>query len=165
MKLIDVIHFYLGCQCVDAWFPSEHEQYEKGWKLLAIDIESPKPYGLNNGEFDTWTAEIKPILRPLSSMTEEEMKEIWKIIFHRDFVGNNIIWFNKESNSSAKRWVLSSGVERLGIEMTGHIWADSDLHHFKYNPYFTTQYLLSKHFDLFNLIESGQALDATTQPQ
>jgi len=155
-QLKEVIHFYLRCP---VWITRNIEGNPV--------IEQLTPHML----YDDYDELCEPsgermrlMLRPLSSMTEEEMKHIWKLIHRRDFVGNNIIWFDKESSSSAKRWVLSSGCERLGIEMTGNIWADSDLHHFKYNPHFATAYLLSRGFDLFGLIESNQAIDTTHNP-
>lgn len=114
--------------------------------------------------YGDWLSEIKPILRPLPDITEEERKDIWKIIFKREFSSTGqTIWFKEESLTAEPRWVLMSGVERIGIEMNGDVWADSDLHKYKFNPHEITHYLLSKHFDIFNLIPEGLAIDKTKQ--
>jgi hypothetical protein len=69
---------------------------------------------------------IKPILRPLSDMTEEESKEI-------GFWG---VWHDVEFNALAWDDVH---------------WSPEDF-----------RILLSHHFDLFNLIPEGLAIDACT---
>ena len=72
--------------------------------------------------------------------------------------------FNDTGRGSyaAERYVMHSGVERLGVEFDGSIWADSDFSVWRYNKHKITAYLLSNHFDLFGLIESGEAMDKTT---
>lgn len=66
---------------------------------------------------------LKPILRPLSDMTEEEQQEMLRL----------------------------------------HRFAESKLLPWFHDTYFECiHYLLSKHFDLFGLIESGLAIDKTT---
>jgi hypothetical protein len=164
MHIKDYLHFYAKAEySAIPQHALDRQPVECFIKTIYSDGTEIEMIGIDGGPaFFSFYDDIKPILRPLSSMTEEEMKHIWKLIFKRDFIGNNILWFDTENTSTAKRWVLSSGVERLGIEMSGHIWADSDLHHYKYNPYFVTIYLLSRGFDLFGLIPAGLALDRTT---
>lgn len=62
-------------QCVDPNFKGYVD-----WKLIKIDIEENLVVTTN----DVWTDEyliekVKPYLRPMSSMTEEERKEYWDI--------------------------------------------------------------------------------------
>src|SRR5688572_8108853 len=74
MKKIDqYLHFYLGC---DIKMPLEQgklvgiteSEYERGKTICIIDIGSPVI-------LEWYIEEVKPILRKLSSMTEEEWKE------------------------------------------------------------------------------------------
>lgn len=111
-KIKDYLHLYLGCEAIitdvrnDA--PDEH------WAAIGnrITIDTSFLHYISEG----WIS-VKPILRKLSDMTEQENKELKKIKHSDVFIIKN-------------------------AEIT--------------------QWLLSKHFDLFNLIESGLAIDATT---
>jgi len=103
-ELKDYLHLYLGCEC-KVYMPT-------------IDFELPGcitelTINLLNTPF-----RFKPILRPLSDMTDEE--------------------------SNVTKWIKYSD--------TGEI---------RYPPE-TFVFLLSKHFDLFGLIEAGLAIDKTT---
>ena len=51
-----------------------------------------------------------------------------------------------------------SGVERLGIEINGDVWADSDLQKWKFNPNLICKYFISKGFDVFDLLSNGEAV-------
>lgn len=89
-----------------------------------------------------WDAYKKPILRPLSSMTEEEYLEAGKVFF--DY-GNKYVYPVQSKNDMID---LIKG----GMKICWHL-----------NKYFElTHYLLSKHFDLFGLIESGLAISKTS---
>jgi len=79
------------------------------------------------------------------------------------FTGN-VAFINEKNVHQVPRRVLTQGVERLGIESDGTIWADCDLHPWRHNQHSVTLFLLSKGFDLFDLIESGEAIDATANP-
>lgn len=147
-KITDYLHLYLGCE-VEWW---------NGSGVYVLD-----PYYLSEiAEDDLWE-KTKPILRPLSDMTEEEMKELWKIVFNRTFPPSGRIESSYLQDKRNPRWILMSGVERLGIQLNGDIWADSDLHNWPMNPHLNTLYMLKKHFDLFGLIEAGLAIDKTKQ--
>lgn len=163
MKLQDYIHHYIGCRCFNTWFPEGHEMYDKDWRLMAYRLDVPRQFCLENAEDSTWTDSIKLILRKLSDITDDEKKMIWEIIFQRPFhESGRIDWHEKETFDSAKRWVLWSGVERVGIEMTGYIWADSDLHTYKFNPHLITHYLTTIGVDVFGLLRAGLAIDSKT---
>lgn len=114
-KLKDFIHLYLGCIVTTHtnFRPNGKESVGRsGYARLTGDL-------LADIENKTFPFDAKPILRPLSDMTEEEFLE-----------GQHGLDYNV----------------RFGyIKVNGVI----------------TAYLLSKHFDLFGLIESGQAIDST----
>lgn len=106
--------------------------------------------------------QCKLSLRPISDMTESERKEIYKIVFKRDFPTSGRIGFLPDKSTfSDPRWILQTGVDRLAIEMSGSIWADCDLQTIKYNEHLITAYLLKQRFDIFGLIENEIAIDKT----
>lgn len=164
MKLQDYLHYYMGCRVEAYPFGGQQKRTECG-RLVGIGI-----HDIVNIKFDTWQSvadvsmsRVKPILRRLEGMTEEERKTIWWVIFGRVFPDSgNVLWFEKETTSSCKRWCMMSGVERVGIEMNGNVWADSDLSNWKFNPHVITHYLLQQSFDLFGLIDAGLAIDIKT---
>lgn len=123
VKFKDVAHLYVGANCK---VQGSDESEESGLKLTGISFD-----GTQNilwayfDETETSYAHIDdcaPILRPLSSINQDELQEL----------GNIMGWHNYCS------W-------RSNQTLTPH----------------GCVFLLSKHFDLFNLIESGQAIDAT----
>jgi hypothetical protein len=104
----EYLHLYLGCECL-----------AKKPQSMGADQDTIRPDMLQQ---DYWEW-IKPILRPLSDMTEEEREQL------------NDIELGESS------WPT------VAIALA---------------PCF--KYLLSKHFDLFGLIESGLAIDKTKKP-
>jgi hypothetical protein len=114
-KFKDVAHLHLGCKC--SIIGSENIKTLRSIPFL---------FGELCAEFGDNTAydfhEIKPILRPLSSMTGEEDKEMVATQEAIDFKGYKL------------------------LVDTGETFA----------------YMLSKGFDLFDLIEAREAIDATT---
>lgn len=129
--------------------------YSMSEDMFCIDIDETTQ--------DWWNTEnFKPVLRTLDSITDAEKKELWQLIFNRQFHSTGSIQYFDAHNTTAARCVLMSGCERLGIEFDGHVWADSDLHHFPYNHNEVTRWLLIKQFDLFDLIKNGQAIGVNT---
>lgn len=123
----DYLHLYLGCR---ALLPNgkidtlDYVEIEQGVYFPSKGTDT-EDFGHN------LLSEVKPILRPLSDMTEEEMLEAVSIggLFYR---GESVKAF-------IANWTCYSGE--------------------------VTRYLLSKSFDLFNLIPEGLAIDSTTQKQ
>jgi hypothetical protein len=142
MKLQDYLHYYLGCSF---WTDNSEGQVNLTTiPFIRAMIEKGKNVQLQ--------------LRRLEDMNRDDMKPIWGLIFNRPFPDSGrILWFDKEERTAAKRYVMMPGVDRLGIEMTGYIWADIDLGHVKFNPNLAFHYLLTQHFDLFGLIEAAHA--------
>jgi hypothetical protein len=77
--------------------------------------------------------DVKPILYPLSAMTEDQKDYLQFEIYGS--VGEYFSTAVKENKKYTIDWRCAADI---------------------------TAYLLSQHFDLFGLIESGQAIDATT---
>lgn len=112
--------------------------------------------------------EITPIFLPLSSLTKEQAIELCSIHSAAPFSGHRL-----------KRWELSPLSEQLFFRLTnernihaftidatnGDVMAymDDELEATD-NTGIMTFYLTSQYFDLFNLIKTGQAIDATTLP-
>src|SRR5882672_10792825 len=79
-KLLDYIHYYIGCRCLNTWFPESHPEYNNNWTLVGVCIKHGKPYKLENDDSDTGTNSIKPILRKINSMSWDEWSEVREIL-------------------------------------------------------------------------------------
>lgn len=113
----DYLHFYLGCEAVTVKSKPE--------------IITGHIIDLVNGNF----YHAKPILRPLSDMTEDELQECGNLVY--DFSD-----------------------DKSGLGLNDHRWED-----------FQTllcaeqfHWLIKRHFDLFDLITDGLAIDKTKLP-
>lgn len=74
-QLQNIIPFYIGCRCLNSWFPPSHEMYNKGWILKGIDKTNPiRPYILQSGDLITQTDSVTLILKRLSDITKEDHK-------------------------------------------------------------------------------------------
>lgn len=93
---------------------------------VRVDDFSSSDYGM----FTIDENDVKPYLRPISSMTEEEKRVLNSFAFD---MGNK--WFDAASNE--EKWLAT-------IE----------------NSTKSTDYLYSKHLDIHGLIEKGLALEA-----
>jgi hypothetical protein len=131
--------------------------------LEGNNVIEPVTAKMLHEDIEAFTDDLKPyrlLLRRLEDMTRDDMKPIYAHIFSKPFPDSGrIVWLGKEERTAAKRFVMMSGVDRVGIEMTGYIWADCDLSHVKFNPHLIAHYLLRQHFDLFNLIDNNLAVD------
>jgi len=140
-KLSDYLHLYLGC---DLYI---HEQGETPFKskFEAIDVTG-RPIAKEYDHHILWKFdEVKPILRPLSDMTEDEFNEI-KLEFSVDILNAYI----SPATYHDRPWHVIVLENRLQTNTL------------KFND---GMILLRKHFDLFGLIESGLAIDKTTYQQ
>jgi len=115
-KFKDIAHLYLGCEV------SADKAFYPGFKAKLISTMVTNSFAdgipLSNIEFFA----VKPLLRKLDSMTEEEHNQLMKICLNDEF-------------KTLDKAPVGCGCPK------GFAW------------------LLYKHFDLFNLIESGEALD------
>jgi hypothetical protein len=86
----------------------------------------------------------KPLLRPLASMTEEEAVEMYSHLYP---------WTAKDPNKEVHVWAIKNQLSDKGVYNEGNV---SMLHYIEWFPY-----LLSRGYDLFNLIPEGLAIDST----
>lgn len=151
---------YLGCEahlfCETGYGGIE---YERTGTLIGIKPEYDKSNGLvfmcNGGhkwpiELTYKYSEAKPILRPLSDMTEEEARYLYEIVFGEDW--HNRTWLPKEIYS-ALQWIKYDSNQN----MPARLLAISEVLGYPE----AWRYLLSRHFDLFGWIDAGLAIDKT----
>lgn len=137
MKFKEVAKHYIGCEVFDSYngsnYPLSGVVNNKPHIQLHEKVHSEREWG-----------EIKPILRKLEDMTEEDMKELVKI-----------------------ERPLKKRPDKVRLELGSIEWRDNK------DDYEVTlwldelsplqfHYLASKGYDLFNLIEGNQAIDAKT---
>lgn len=141
MKLKDVIHFYIGCKV-------KHSALKNYRILTGKWMQSLLEKGI----------EFKPILRPLSSLTEDEMKEVYCCDCWAKCTKTEIleIGFDGENTNCIQikyegRINTATG-SRLGYERF----------YFNSLSSYQFQWLISRGFDMFQLIPQCQALDTTT---
>lgn len=117
-KIEDYLHLYLGC---DIFVPRQNQDLKDD--IMRLTAAKMCGYDLSN---------VKPILRPLADMTEEEgalMDDMAKRQRDNYIEIQNCKFFDGIRTESAEAFA----------------------------------FLLSKHFDLFGLIEAGLAIDKTNQ--
>lgn len=146
-KIEDYLHLYIGCEAVVDY----HENKKEGVCIDAITGMDGKYLFTTNGE-TFLHKKVKPILRPLSDMTEEEKTEIakqWTWYEEMQIVGEQHFNIRHEINHQMVEKALDFTNEDDGDRM-------SPLAYYQVLPY-----LLKHGFDLFGLIESGLAIDKT----
>lgn len=124
MNIKDYLHLYLGCELFEVG-GGIGKLYNIGTfagfiTQVFTDCSSNEAYWTNINN-------VKPILRPLSDMTDHEKYEYSAMVE----------WIEQDD---IKTW--NNSFMRYSAELT--------------------KWLLSKHFDLFGLIEAGLAIDKTT---
>lgn len=121
-QLKDYLHLHLGCEC---WVQGQVEAHPI--KLTGISYDDQVGeiwcYFENTETGYALLEDVKPILRPLPDMTDEEKQDV---------------------NAFSEMLSDHHAGEAMGA---------------------TVLYLLSKHFDLFGLIDAGLAIDKTKQTQ
>lgn len=153
-KCKDYLHLYLGCYGLHG----EQRVYISGFNIVQNMISNVCGEETISGD------EIKLILRPLSDMTIEEGAWCLKETFfeHVDYPIKDF-----------KLTLVGDGNPRISIDndwftesltfgnKRGSIWStDKNSANVKIQPKLFV-YLLSKGFDLFGLIEKGEAIDCT----
>jgi hypothetical protein len=139
----DYLHLYLGCKGIVKTVA------EFGTKLVAWTDSNDLRDGVTLE--DAYRYDFKPILRPLSGITEQELRDFIKITTPPEYIDKTTDADFKEAFEEIKE----QGIELLNFEDVPPKTA-----------FEVTRWLLSKHFDLFGLIESGLAINSTTlKPQ
>lgn len=151
LEFKDVWHLYFGCPVIDVNYP------EEGSTPLSLDLINAYSEGEENSK---WIDGIKPILRPLSDLTDDEMEVIALNIFYvtphlavyefvsiKSFLADNICINVGESETNPLP----------GTEYPSH---PLDGYELSPNQFFQlTTYLLRQGFDLHSLIPTGQAIE------
>lgn len=121
---------------VHAKYVDTDNEVEKDGVLSMIDCDAVVAFTCDDTNCFNYVAinEVKPYLFPLSSMTEEEMKELLQI--------SN---FNSDIDEICDDFIIS--IERTSIDIV-------DIVNF-------ISYLNAHHFDYRGLIEKGLAIDAS----
>lgn len=141
-ELKDYLHFYLGCDL----------KTETGIiKLIAVQKEvipctDYRVICLNGNVTHELKGDFKPLLRPLSSITEEEAIESAKLTEYEPHF-NDVKVTRNAYNDLIVTWQGSNESREL-LNVTGEYF---------YCPE-QFQYLLKKRFDLFHLIEDDLAI-------
>jgi hypothetical protein len=134
----DYAPYYIGCKCFNTWFPKGADMYDNDWVLKGYHAGYPKPYCLDNKEEETWTDSIKPILRKLWDMTDEDCWQIDKL---------------------DSMWVPNTSTEYKTNRL--YLYREKCIVFRDVSP-LVFDYLLKQGFDLFKLIENGLAIDSKT---
>jgi hypothetical protein len=152
-KFKDVAHLYIGCmvqypdtcgkkitaRLTGVTISEIETTYKRKRKGCSGDILSWQPTASHNSD----ALHTKPILRPLSSMTKEEVAEFMGITDGVVTKGNySKPFFQLEWKDNLDDW-------RFKFQYSNQLSAYQFI------------ILLSKGFDLFGLIESGEAIDGT----
>jgi hypothetical protein len=139
----DYLHLYLGCQAII----KDDDGADRKFHLNA--------YNLNY--YRDWISAVKPILRPLDDMTEEEAQPLCQMQINGLQEGDRATI--SQFNMFYKR-----------CEFYIHHSDDPELHVYRFlsfkefNPK-QFAYLLSKGFDLFGLIDAGLAIEKRLTPE
>lgn len=171
MNIKDFAHYYIGQRCLNTWFSEDHPNYNPGWVLTGFDRDAHRPFKLETEDDFTWTDSIKPVLRRLEDMTEDEALHLAQIYSGADKIKrttgtvSNFFYFFCEFRSGYK------GTSETLIMHNGEAWYQ---HYFENMPgrrtgrrntvrlFDGTHYLLKQGFDLFNLIDQNLAVDIKT---
>lgn len=142
MELIEVIHFYLGCPIIGTY----HDQSGSKGFLTGVtngghecEIQFILQDGINAAEDPEYnlTSEVKPILRKLEDMTEEEKKVVgfdaYGVLRNNVYPGETKPLTGAELNF---RWIATQ-----------------------------FDYMVKQRFDIFGLIPAGLAIDEKTLPE
>lgn len=133
---------YLGCWCYD--LKNDHR--------IVLNTQN-----LNDYDHFNSLDEIKPILRPLPDMTEDEAKHIIGLI--RKKLGGDHVWVDDRIQVEMAFQNNRPFYNYLTVD--GSNYCTSDLRWSIGDPE-VWKYLKSRHFDLFGWIADGLAIDATT---
>lgn len=174
MNIKDYLKYYIGCRVL-----ADDKDYGDflGGSLIPNEIDQIY-YDIHLDEwpegeimpFNDDTSEdcrIKPILRRVEDMTEEEMEGIWLLIFGQPFPNWGNILFIEKTMRKPSHWIMKADADRAFVQCDGRVYADTNfcMKDYGFNPHLITHYLLSNGFDLFGLIDAGLAIDSKTVNQ
>ncbi|HEX8334711.1 MAG TPA: hypothetical protein VF622_18960 [Segetibacter sp.] len=161
----EVAHLYLGCEVLATYNNvSDSRGYltgiTNGGTECEIQLILEDGFNVEEEPYFNLITEVKPVLRSITSMNQIEMEEllIKKYAPNEDIFMqriSSIIFLTHEIKRNIKR---GEGVCYSTFRSDGSHYSTGTLSFKNLNP---TQfrYLLSLHFDLFELIETGTALN------
>lgn len=165
--LKDYLPYYLGCKVWDT-------KADKGEEISTIEsIDIKRDFVYDNFGNEIPFNELKLLLRPLNSMMEEELIDIIQLTIPDDFEDrpDSMDYDMKRFYNDGGNMVdddVAIGADIFCICYVGQVVIRNcgSLHFFDtdgkpkhvYNMPRVIHYLLSKHFDIFNLIHEGLAL-------
>jgi hypothetical protein len=168
MKQIkDYLQLYLGCDC-------SVQGEEEVKKITGISYDDTQriwwAYFENQENGYAIIDDVAPILRPLSDMTEDEALKLCSIVsptifgdfrYKKWIVTKEREWDSTQKNYTVKREGDDHSFEVDCLDGDILLWEDNKMID---SPYMDFNYrfeYLKMGFDIFGLIESGLAIDAT----
>lgn len=145
MKLQDVLHFYVGCNLFSG-SGSKYRLDSVGIDSFRATLSAASALLFTSGKLSDF--DFKPILRKLSDMHREEIINLFKL------KGLNLD--QGVFRTSIENWFVQIEYNDSNNELKTD-WTD-----IRFLNAFQTAYLLKQHFDLFELIDSKQAIDSAT---
>lgn len=150
-KLEDYIHFYFGCDVQTTARKEASLGQKMGYKtgkMIDMDIRCKQSAIEVDGvpiDFD-WT-EIKPILRPITDITKDELRLIAKLTAPTEDISGKYLddAFTQMQNLFIKHGINAFSFDELSSMQIFEV----------------TALFLKQGFDLFGLIEAGLAIDKT----
>lgn len=168
-KIEDYLPYYLGCEIMYEYKFTTIDGSEMRLAKMNymgvngithfVDLAPIDKFGnaSSTTTFRLNVKEIKPILRPFSSMTDDEAQECLAFVF---LVPPHNAWMDVE----ALQQFLSNNVA-FTIGVSEEEQGDIPMNMFELTPqtmFNLTEWLISKHFDIFGLIDAGLAINKTS---
>lgn len=160
-ELKDYLHFYIG-QIVSA----DGNEFE----LRGVEYSGAGALACNglviDGISQGWWIEncdFKICLRPVSSITKDELKEVVFLFFgkhNEDIISQTIGEVKMKPKEPQDRIKYGTSIPYSLFKKDGSHYATATFATNSLNPQ-QFQYLISKGFDLFELIDTGLAIDKT----
>jgi hypothetical protein len=143
----DIIHLYIGCKCeTDSGKIGTFSGFDICEKDRSMIMHTVRYFDVDDYDVlndDEMCDRIKLILRPLEDLTEEECGEYWGLI------GGSPHLFDRKH---FMEWLI--------VGSTDDEW-EQGMVFGALEAALTTNYLISKGFDVFDLIPAGLAIDKT----
>lgn len=168
-NIADFLPYYIGQDCMVESYKGKlqsigSEEIDFMCVVSGTNQDEESGFFGEDEDYDVKAERIKPILRPLSSMTDAEIVGLFKTVslFDLSECSFNVVnvpnerWANAESNG---RVIDSIKIIGDNVEMMNNDGSFSAI-----NPVSTVfHYLLKQGFDMFGLIEANLAVDKTKE--
>jgi len=168
IKFKDVAHLYLGCEMLVELMPNRPSLH----KLIGVQNDDDIAFQIVIGSAvitEITPEESKPILRPLSAMTEEEGMEMFITGMPKDILdtlslfydlgvvktGSDVIRLYDKKQGFLIATPIKTVMSFCKPNCFDRGWG------FRYNELLAYKWMLDKNFDLFDLIPNGEAIDKT----